>query len=559
MSTLLTVTVTSIVLLTMGAVAYIFIAMYTSTMEESAVISSEQAVVQAMNTVGSYTEDMDELMGIIENNIFQSEEDWNDFIESLLEVRTELVAVSNYNTEGELIGCWSGYLEIKEEITENLSHIELEEDSNLTISKPHVESLFVDEYPWVVTISKQVIYAPNQNMQISMDISFSQIASYVDDVGIGQHGYCFIMDSEGNIIYHPQQRLIYSGIKSEDTELLTSYSDGSYILDNVIYTVHSLENYEWRIVGVSYVDEMITNKVKNMIEILIVVLALVLMTTLFVCIIFAKYFTDPAKRLQLAMKEFEKEAENFQYVTVGGTKEILKLSDSFGHMVIRIQRLMEQVRQEEISLRKTELNALQAQINPHFLYNTLDSIAWMCEEERTEEAVEMVNALAKLFRISISRGHEMITIEKELEHAKSYLKIQNYRYKNQFAYYLDIDETCLGYMCNKITLQPIIENCIYHGLNRMVDEGEIYIRITQTETDILMSVEDNGVGMSEELCEEILMRESSDRVGIGIKNVHDRIRIYFGETYGLKITSELDEGTKVEIRMPKVEEGDYEN
>ena len=227
-------------------------------------------------------------------------------------------------------------------------------------------------------------------------------------------------------------------------------------------------------------------------------------------------------------------------------------------MVRRIQKLMEQVRQEEITLRKTELKALQAQINPHFLYNTLDAIAWLCEEGRNKDAEDMVTSLAKLFRISISKGHELITIEKEIQHAQSYLRIETFRYKNQFTYTFDVDENCLGYLCNKITLQPIIENAIYHGLNRMVDEGEITIRIREDGDDIILSVEDNGIGMTEEQCQEILRKEPGDRTGIGIKNVNDRIKIYFGEEYGLTITSELDEGTCVDIRMPKVEKGDYD-
>ena len=226
-------------------------------------------------------------------------------------------------------------------------------------------------------------------------------------------------------------------------------------------------------------------------------------------------------------------------------------------MVVQIKELVEKVRQEEITLRKTELKALQAQINPHFLYNTLDAIAWLCEEERHKDAVEMVNSLAKLFRISISRGHELITIEKEMQHAKSYLKIQNFRYKNQFTYSFDVDEECLNYLCNKITLQPIIENAIYHGIDRMVDEGKINIGIHQKGDRIIFTVEDNGVGMTEEQCEEILHKDASDRVGIGIKNVNDRIKIYFGEEYGLTIQSELDEGTRVTISMPKITENDY--
>ena len=209
-------------------------------------------------------------------------------------------------------------------------------------------------------------------------------------------------------------------------------------------------------------------------------------------------------------------------------------------------------------MRKAELRALQAQINPHFLYNTLDSIGWMCEEERTREAVEMVNALAKLFRISISKGHEIITVEKELEHARSYLKIEKFRYKEQFSYSFDVEEDCLKYYCNKITLQPIIENAIYHGLDRMVDEGEIRISVKSRENHLIFVVEDNGIGMTEEQCREILEGTCGDKTGIGIRNVNNRIKIYFGEEYGIQIYSELDEGTRVTITMPKIGEGGYE-
>lgn len=168
----------------------------------------------------------------------------------------------------------------------------------------------------------------------------------------------------------------------------------------------------------------------------------------------------------------------------------------------------------------------------------------------------MVNALAKLFRISISKGHELITIEKEVEHAKSYLKIENFRYKNQFTYEFQVEKECLPYYCNKITLQPIIENAINHGLSRMVDEGHILIRIYEEKDDIIFQVEDNGVGMTEEQCQSILHKEPGDSSGIGIKNVNDRVKIYFGKEYGLTIQSELDEGTTVTIRMPKVEQKD---
>ncbi|MCI8557139.1 MAG: sensor histidine kinase [Lachnospiraceae bacterium] len=554
LSVMMTCVVIGLVLTVLGSVLIFFIDFYQSSMEQNAAITSEQAVVQVMNMVEDYTAGMADSMRLISAHMGKPEEERDEFFQSFMEIRPDVVAVTTYRTEGELLNCWSNGLKRKSSILQNLSYMEEPEGKGLRISKPHVETLFEEYYPWVVTICQNMKDGEGEELQVFMDIRFSNIASYVDDVGIGQHGYCFIQDTEGNLIYHPQQQLIYSGLKEEMTGELKSLPDGSHTRSNVIYTIHTLENCNWRVVGVSYVDELITGRVEGMVRICVILLLLVLVTAVLVGILFSRLFAMPAKRLTGAMEAFEQEAENFQFVTVRGTSEISALSDSFGHMVVRIQELMEQVRQEEITLRKTELNALQAQINPHFLYNTLDSIAWMCEEDRTKEAVEMVNALARLFRISISRGHELITLEREVEHAKSYLKIQNYRYKNQFTYEFDVEESCLSYLCNKITLQPIIENAIYHGIDRMVEEGCIQIRIEEEETAIRMTVTDNGVGMSEEQCKEILHREAGERTGIGIKNVNDRIRIYFGEEYGLHITSELDEGTCVEIRIPKLTE-----
>ena len=171
----------------------------------------------------------------------------------------------------------------------------------------------------------------------------------------------------------------------------------------------------------------------------------------------------------------------------------------------------------------------------------------------------MVNALARLFRISISRGHELIPIRDELQHAESYLEIQSQRYKNQFHYRFEVDETCLDYLCNKITLQPIIENAIYHGINGLVDDGEIVVSVRTSGADILFVVSDNGTGMTPEQIDAIMKKERSDRAGIGIKNVNDRLKIYFGNAYGITIDSVPDEGTDVYIRMPRVlEEAEYD-
>ena len=537
----------------------LFLDRYRSAMVQSAQTSSAQAVSQVSNTVGSYLSDMDQAMELVEQSVSESGESRDRLLAAFLKFRPDVVAVTSYSADGELLDCWSPDREPKENILQNLSFdLDMARATGGSfMTAPHVETIFEGYYPWVVTMTAP-LEGGGEAAWVSLDLSFSGISGYIKNVSIGQRGYCFLMDDAGNIIYHPQQQLIYAGLKSEDTEALAALEDGAYADDTVIYSVASVGESGWRAVGVSYVDELVNRNVNDMIRLSLWLAAVVLAVAVLTSWLLSRLIGKPLRGLASAMESFESDADHFTYRPVGGTREVQELSDSFEHMVLRIQELMTTVREEEVNLRKTELKALQAQINPHFLYNTLDSIAWMCEQGRNADAVKMVHALARLFRISISRGHELIPIAKELEHAESYLQIQMYRYKNQFTYTFDVDPDCLGYYCNKITLQPIIENSINHGLDLMVEEGRIDVRVRFDGDDIVFSVQDNGVGMGPEQLEAIMQHGPTDRTGIGIKNVNDRLKIYFGRSYGLSITSEPDVGTCVEIRMPRIREGDYE-
>ena len=537
----------------------LFLDRYRSAMVQSAQTSSAQAVSQVSNTVGSYLSDMDQAMRLVEQSVSESGESRDRLLAAFLKFRPDVVAVTSYSADGELLDCWSPDREPKENILQNLSFdLDMARATGGSfMTAPHVETIFEGYYPWVVTMTAP-LEGGGEAAWVSLDLSFSGISSYIKNVSIGQRGYCFLMDDAGNIIYHPQQQLLYAGLKSEDTEALAALADGAYADDTVIYSVASVGESGWRAVGVSYVDELVNRNVNDMIRLSFWLAVVVLAVAVLTSWLLSRLIGKPLRGLASAMESFESDADHFTYRPVGGTREVQELSDSFEHMVLRIQELMTTVREEEVNLRKTELKALQAQINPHFLYNTLDSIAWMCEQGRNADAVKMVHALARLFRISISRGHELIPIAKELEHAESYLQIQMYRYKNQFTYTFDVDPDCLGYYCNKITLQPIIENSINHGLDLMVDEGRIDVRVRFDGDDIVFSVQDNGVGMGPEQLEAIMQNGPTDRTGIGIKNVNDRLNIYFGRNYGLSITSEPDVGTCVEIRMPRIREGDYE-
>ena len=558
-TTILVTMVVGVVAVILCCCIFLFLDRYRSAMVQNARTSSAQAVSQVSNTVGNYLSDMTQAMHLVEQSMWESADSRDELLSAFLKFRPDVVAVTSYSAEGELLECWSPGHQPKEEIFQNLSFdLAAAQASDAPyMTAPHVESIFESYYPWVVTMTAPLTQE-GEAAWFSLDLSFSSISSYINNVSIGQRGYCFLMDREGNIVYHPQQQLLYAGLKDEDTESLASLEDGTYVADTVIYCVNSIQDSDWRVVGVSYVDEMVNRNVTEMIHLSCLLAVVVLAAAVLTSWLLFRLLGHPLRGLADAMERFEADADHFTYRPVGGTREVQELSNSFEHMVLRIQQLMTTVREEEVNLRKTELKALQAQINPHFLYNPLDSIAWMCEQGRNTDAVKMVHALARLFRISISKGHELIPISKEIEHAESYLQIQKYRYKNQFTYEFQVDPECLDYYCNKITLQPIIENAINHGLDLLVEEGRITVQVCQDGEDILFFVQDNGVGMSEEQLRTILQHDPKDRTGIGIKNVNDRLKIYFGKQYGLHISSELDVGTCVEIRMPKIKEGDYE-
>lgn len=538
---------------------------YKNSMFSSAYVTSKQSVAQADETVSNYIfsikSKLDNLC--IETDKCTDAASLQKVISTASRLEDDIYCVSVYDMQGNVL---SNGNDTDENIKDGLTDLSFDKSvySNLkdgyAISQPHVNTLYKNKYPWVVTIAKKE-YSNlfSQQVFVAIDFKFSSIAKYIDKVSIGQRGYCYIVNSKGQIIYHPQQQILFSGLKEENTFEISELSDGIHRKKDNIYNISSLDSCNWKIVGVSFNDE-ITQAVKSQVIVgLIFALFFSAFMSAVIYFLLSRTVTRPVRRLVASMQKFEKQAETFEYkADMSNVAEFQTLSTSFEHMVLMIQSLVEKVHNEEIVLRKTELKALQAQINPHFLYNTLDSIQWMCEQDNSKDAVKMVGALAKLFRISISHGNEFITISDELKHAESYLIIQSYRYKNQFTYSFDVDKSVLECMCNKITIQPFIENAIYHGLDRMVDEGEIKIIVERRGKDIAIIVKDNGLGMTEEQCKAVLQKGRSDSKGIGVKNVDDRLKIYFGEEYGITIDSELDVGTTVTIKIPKIEKG-HEN
>ena len=265
--------------------------------------------------------------------------------------------------------------------------------------------------------------------------------------------------------------------------------------------------------------------------------------------------SKPIRKLDESVKTYEAGGKTDIYI--GGSSEIRHLGYSVQRSYERIETLMEEIIRQQNERRKSELDALQSQINPHFLYNTLESITWMIEAQKNEEAVIMISELAKLLRVSLSRGKTIIPVKDELQHSRSYMNIQLMRYKERFQMEFQTDKEIEDYCIVKLVIQPILENAIYYGVGNMDedDEGKITVRGEKKEDDIYIIIEDNGMGMRKEVLENIL--KDNNKVpkhgsGVGVINVHSRIQLMFGEQYGLEIYSEPDEGTRVVIHIPAI-------
>ena len=550
------------IIITVAAVVAVsiipFVSIYSSTVESDAGMALEQSARQTTMALGNLIDGMEGRLLNICREVRKSEDitDLDDRLSVAARLEESIEAICVYDMEGNTLSVGGSGHELKDQSSINLSYDgELFGSAeNFAISLPHVQTLFREYYPWVVTIARREEGALNgEDVYVAIDFRFSDISGYVDNIGIGAHGYCFIIDADGNLVYHPRQQMLYSGLIKEEVTRLTGMDDGTVRDGNVMRTILTLDSTGWRVIGVSYLDEVNATRDRTLSSVLLTTLLCCAGVAVLIAVIFSQIITKPVKSLIGAMRGFEEHPENHRYSPAPiHIAELQLISDSFGQMAWIVQSLMEKTRNEEALLRKTELKALQAQINPHFLYNTLDSIQWMCERGKNESAVRMVGALGKLFRISISRGHELIPIRDELKHVESYLIIQKYRYSDRFEYTFDVDESLGGYLCSKITLQPLVENAIYHGIEPLIDDGEIIISVKPDGDDILMTVSDNGVGMTAEQVEGLLKKERSDSSGIGIKNVSDRIKIYFGDSYGVKVESEPDVGTKITVRIPKI-------
>lgn len=422
----------------------------------------------------------------------------------------------------------------------------------VSVSSSRVENLVDGMYQWVVSFSKSVGDGPDGVLLV--DLSYDVIDDICANIQLGKRGYIFLVDASGDILWHPQQNLINNNLKSENIADLLAQGDNAVLRTTAegekLYISNRSISTGWTAVGVASPEDLLQNqdllfRQYALIGVLAVTLACL------IAMLISRAITNPLRKLTATMQQVE-QGDLSVRCTVKNRNEVGQLSENFNHMISTTQDLMaEQLRSHE-QKRLSEWKVLQAQIKPHFLYNTLDSIIWMSHAGKNEQVVEMTSALAQLLRNSIGSGKEIITLAEELRHVESYLVIQKMRYNEKLQYELDIDPKTADCTIPRLVLQPLVENAIYHGIKVKEDGGEIFISAMLDDEQLLVTVEDNGPGMTPEQLAHIFEQKESDETSskIGIYNVHERLRIHFGEDFGLKFFSEPDKGTTAMLILP---------
>jgi two-component system, sensor histidine kinase YesM len=377
---------------------------------------------------------------------------------------------------------------------------------------------------------------------------------------IGENGYLTLISPDGIF----ESKKVKKKYKLDKPTLNSIQSlkddDGKFTYENVegedmIVIYDTLSSNNWKIAAVIPQNEIL-NKVNYIKGFTILLVVLMILSAVILTNIVGKYISDPFKKMAKQMGMINKKNLDLDF-EMSGPEEMKILHTGFKELIVRINNLMDQIRLEQEEKRQLEFAIMHAQINPHFLYNTMYSIKGLCDMGLNKDASQMISALASFFRIGISKGRDIISIHDEMEHIQHYLFIQEMRYGDDFSYEIEIDKEILSYNIIKLSLQPLIENAIYHGVKQKRGQGKITIRGYQVKDIIHLEVEDNGNGIEPQKLKDILLeietsnQEKKKYIGIGLQSVNERIKIHFGNQYGLTIASEPGNGTVVSIKIPK--------
>lgn len=387
----------------------------------------------------------------------------------------------------------------------------------------------MDMTSWVLSISKDIKDKNGENLGVIVfDIKYQALNEYLKDISMGKQNDNLIIDNKNNIIYYKDVNCF---INKQCINKFLSQNNKFYKNKNVALTKVHIENTDWQLISFSEMNDLVLLR-KSFFHVIIAIFLISLGFTTIVTFLIIRKFINPLRKLENHIQKFENSLSEF-HADKNTSYEIEVLVKHFNSMISRIKYL-----------REYEIKALHSQINPHFLYNTLDTIIWMTEFGDSEQVITITKSLANFFRLSLSNGNEKISLKDELTHVKEYLFIQKQRYEDKLTYNFNIDENLLSYEVPKIIIHPIVENSIYHGIKNIQGTGIINIDVYKNNNDIYIAVKDNGIGFKESK-----KFKKSKIGGVGIKNVDKRIKFYYGNEYGIEI-KDIAEGSQVVLKLP---------
>lgn len=414
------------------------------------------------------------------------------------------------------------------------------------LTSARMQGFSMNKDNWVISLSREIKNEQGRNIGVLLiDVQYKVIEDYLANLDLGQTGFSFILNAKGEVVYHEDPAYFQNETKQQALQTIARDPAAYDAHERTLTHTYSMKNADWIYVGVSSQDELAAIKDKLFHIFILVGLGFLVIATASV-VIFTGRITTPFRKLEMAMQEIEQGLIEIP-VDHRGCYEAQSLSRHFNSMILKIKKLMQEITDKEKDLRRSEISTLHSQINPHFLYNTLDTIVWMAEFNDSEKVIEITKALAQFFRLSLSGGNELTTVENELDHVRQYLFIQKERYGEQLTYTIDYDPSLLQMKMPKILLQPIVENALYHGIRGLERQGVIEIRAEAREQDIVFTIQDNGEGFDVNALQQNTSSRTTKLGGVGIKNVDERIKLYYGSAYGVTIQSDSSYGTMVQI------------
>ncbi len=503
------------------AVGFLLFFSLSSLFINETVITTKQSVEQSGKYVEVYIERVQNIASLLsensdvveffshENNLEQ--EDYidriNDLIVNVIKTDTTIQSIVIISKDGKLFSNEAGLdMSMSEDMMKEDWYVNAIHSEMPKLTSARMQNFSMDKETWVISLSKEILDKNGNNIGVVvLDIPYTTIESYLMHLQLGENGKAFILNGENELVFH-QDASYYENAKLKESLVEVKNGKNTYSSEtNTLVSQYEIKNTDWVLVGICEVESI------------------------------------PVIRRQV----IETILLGFAFIFLGVLITTMILN-----------RLTDELKKKEEDIHKQEMEVLYSQINPHFLYNTLETIIWQAEFNQSEDVIQTTKSLASFFRLSLNKGEKLTSIRDELEHVTQYLQIQKQRYQEKLNYEIYADEELLDVMIPKIILQPIVENAIYHGIKEMDREGNITIRLYRIKgsiRDFDIVIKDNGVGFVFHGDKDILPEAKEDRLGgVGLQNVQKRIKIYFGEEYGVEIHSLLGKGTEVTLHLREI-------